>query len=75
MASVQRRKKRDNLNQEERRSLARLKLREDIVIKKADKGSCVTVESREDYVEVARKHLEDVTTYKLLDHDPTLSIF
>ena len=75
LASVRRRKKRDNLNQQERKSLARLKLRKDIVVKKADKGSCVTVESRDDYVEAARKHLEDVTTYKLLDHDPTLSIF
>ena len=59
----------------ERKSLGRLMLRDDIVIKKADKGSCVTVESRSDYVEAARDHLSDESTYQRLDHDPTLTVF
>ena len=72
LSSVRLSKKTDNLTLEEKKSLARLKLRKDIVVKKADKGNCVTVESRDEYVEAARRHLEDATTYKLLDHDPTL---
>ena len=46
LSSVRHGKKTDNLTLEEKKSLARLKLRKDIVVKKADKGNCVTVESR-----------------------------
>ena len=56
LSSVRHGKKTDNLTLEEKKSLARLKLRKDIVVKKADKGNCVTVESRDEYVEAARRH-------------------
>ena len=35
-----------------------------IVIKKADKGSCVVVWNRNDYIAEAEKQLSDVNIYK-----------
>ena len=35
-----------------------------VVIKKADKGSCIVVWHREDYIAATEKQLGDVTVYK-----------
>ena len=45
-----------------------------IVIKKADKGSCIVVQDRRSYVSEGKSHLADTSTYKPLDSDPTASI-
>lgn len=64
-------KTQDNLSKEERSALQSLKNRDDIVIKKADKGSTVVVLDKEDYVAEAHRQLSDERFYKKLDSDPT----
>ena len=46
----------------------------DLVIKKADKGSCIVEQDRSTYVAEGRNHLADTFTYRPLDADPTTSI-
>ena len=62
---------RDNLSSLERSALTRLRRREDIVIKPADKGSAVVVLSREDYIEKAQGLLNNADHYEKLPSDPT----
>ncbi|XP_062610216.1 uncharacterized protein LOC134271997 [Saccostrea cucullata] len=61
----------DNLSKEERSALQSLKSRDDIVIKKADKGSTVVVLDKETYMAEAQRQLSDERFYKKLDSDPT----
>ncbi|XP_061187286.1 uncharacterized protein LOC133195460 [Saccostrea echinata] len=61
----------DNLSKEERSALQSLKNRDDIVIKKADKGSTVVVLDKETYMAEAHRQLSDERFYKKLDSDPT----
>eukprot|EP00105_Crassostrea_gigas_P005310 XP_011418863.1 PREDICTED: uncharacterized protein LOC105322042 [Crassostrea gigas] len=61
----------DNLTKEERSALQRLKNRDDIVIKKADKGSTVAVLDKQAYLAEANRQLTDDRLYKKLDSDPT----
>ena len=61
----------DNLTKEERSALQRLKNRDDIVIKKADKGSTVVVLDKQAYLAEANRQLTDDRFYKKLDSDPT----
>ncbi|XP_062599980.1 uncharacterized protein LOC134261570 [Saccostrea cucullata] len=61
----------DNLSKEERSALQSLKNRDDIVIKKADKGSTVVVLDKEIYMAEAQRQLSDERFYKKLDSDPT----
>jgi hypothetical protein len=65
---------RDNLSKQERNAFDSLKLRDDIVIKKADKGSAVVVMDKAEYIEQANEHLSDTKFYTKLDHDPTSEI-
>ncbi|XP_061171899.1 uncharacterized protein LOC133181402 [Saccostrea echinata] len=61
----------DNLSKEERSALQSLKNRDDIVIKKADKGSTVVVLDKEAYMAEAQRQLSDERFCKKLDSDPT----
>nr|XP_022316718.1 uncharacterized protein LOC111120285 [Crassostrea virginica] len=61
----------DNLNKEERSALQSLKNRDDIVIKKADKGSTVVVLDKDKYIAEAHRQLSDERFYMKLDSDPT----
>ena len=61
----------DNLTKEELTALHSLQRRSDIIIKPVDKGSAVVVMDRDHYFSEAERHLNDLTYYKLLDHDPT----
>ncbi|XP_062596387.1 uncharacterized protein LOC134257802 [Saccostrea cucullata] len=61
----------DNLSKEERSALQSFKNRDDIVIKKADKGSTVVVMDTETYMAEAQRQLSDERFYKKLDSDPT----
>ena len=63
-----------NLSNKEMKTLQDLAKNKDIVIKKADKGSCIVVQDRSAYVSEGRAHLADTSTYKPLDSDPTASI-
>ena len=66
--------KQDNLTRKERIALRELILNPRIVINKADKGSTIIVEDREEYIRNAMAHLNDPSIYKPLHNDisPTL---
>ena len=59
----------NNLTIAERTTLNKLKKRTDIVIKKADKGDTIVVETVERYTEDGMKHLNDPTTYQPIPED------
>ena len=61
----------DNLSTEERQALKSLKTREDIVVKRVDKGSGVCVMERNLYIQEAEKQLQNEKYYKKLNEDPT----
>ncbi|XP_048729663.2 uncharacterized protein LOC125647009 [Ostrea edulis] len=63
----------DNLTRDERSSIQALKTREDIVIKKADKGSTVVVMDKQDYIAEANRQLSNQFFYRKIDFDPTKS--
>lgn len=45
-----------------------------MIIRKADKGSTVTIVSADRYVKDGVQHLSDRKAYRILDHDPTPQI-
>ncbi len=63
-----------NLTREERIALERLGKRDDIDIKKADKGSMIVVEDRQTYARKGFEHVNDIATYQHLDTDTTPGI-
>ena len=62
-----------NLSLEERKALSELKGNNDIVIKKADKGSSIVVMNIEDYVKEAERQLSDEKFYKKVNNDLSAS--
>lgn len=54
----------DNLNMEERVALQTLKNLDDIIIKKADKGSTVVILDKESYIAEANRQVSDERFYK-----------
>ena len=58
-----------NISQEEWRTVRSLADDRSIVIKKADKGSCVVVWDRWDYIKEAEKQLGDSTVYKEINYN------
>ena len=64
----------DNLNPIQRRVLNNLKKRTDIIIKKADKGDTIVVETIENYTKDGLAHLSDPKYYQRLGSDPNQSI-
>lgn len=56
-----------NISTQEVRALRQLKAVKHIVLKPADKGSAVVIQSREQYVHEAMRQLEDNNYYKKLD--------
>ena len=63
-----------NLSQHERTALTRLTRRNDIIMKKADKGSLIVIEDKQTYIEKGLEQVHDPQTYRRLDKDPTQSI-
>jgi hypothetical protein len=61
----------DNLSKAERTALQSLKDRDDIVIKKADKGSTVVVLDKDSYIAEANRQLSNERFYQKLDTDTT----
>ena len=61
-----------NMSKEEWEALRRLADDRSIVIKQADKGSCVVVWCRDDYIKEANKQLEDKTVYKDINIKETI---
>ena len=63
-----------NLFKNETRILQELGKNRDIVIKKADKESCIVVQDGSTYISEGSSHLADATAYKPLDSDLTASL-
>ena len=61
-----------NMSKEEWEALRGLADDRSIVIKQSDKGSCVVVWCRDDYIKEANKQLEDKTVYKDIDFKETI---
>ena len=61
-----------NISKEEWEALRGLADDGSIVIKQADKGSCVVVWCRDDYIKETNKQLEDKTVYKDIDFKETI---
>lgn len=56
-----------NLPKEEQRALRALKCNENIIIKKADKGACVVVQDRENYIKEVERQLTEAEVYTPID--------
>ena len=65
---------RPNLSKNEMKTLQELGKNRDLVIKKADKGSCIVIQDRSTYAAEGKSHLADTSTYMPIDSDPTASI-
>ena len=65
---------RNNLSQRQRIALRKLRKRKDIIIKKADKGSTVVIQDRQEYIETGLQHLSDRDTYNELQEDQTKQV-
>ena len=61
----------DNISKGERKAIPSLSQRDDIVIRRADKGSGVVVMDISAYIAEADKQLSNQRLYRKLDHDPT----
>ena len=68
------RKTRNNLSQRQRIALRKLRKRNDIIIKKADKGSTVIIQDRQEYIDTGLEHLSDKNTYSELEEDQTKQV-
>ena len=60
---------RSNLNHQQRQTLNKLTKREDIVIKKSDKGDTIVVETKENYIKDGLYHLSDTNVYHCIEED------
>ena len=63
-----------NLTAREWKALNTLKKDEEIMILPADKGKCLVVMDRKDYISKMEEKLKDETTYKRIEKDPTEEI-
>ena len=61
-----------HLSKEEWKAVCSLANDHNIVIKKADKGSCVVIWDRSDYIMEAEKQLNDKAVYKDVNFDKDL---
>ncbi len=64
----------DNLRKSERIALKQLQRDDTLVIRDADKGSCLVVEDRHVYVQDGLNHLGDGKVYETLEEDPTRNL-
>ena len=64
----------DNLNPTQRKVLNELKKRKDIIIKKADKGDTIVVETVENYTKDGLTHLSNSKYYQRLESDLNTTI-
>lgn len=64
----------DNLTKAERAALTELRRDDTIIIRNADKGSCLVVEDREQYTADGLAHLSDPEVYEVVTEDPTAAL-
>ena len=63
-----------NLTKEEWTAIKKLKDDKDIIILPADKGKCLVVMNKKEYIQKMETKLSDETTYTKIDNDPTNDI-
>ena len=63
-----------NLTPNEWKAIKNLRDDENIIILPADKGKCLVVMDKEEYVQKMEEKLGDTTTYKRIQNDPTTDI-
>ena len=63
-----------NLTKRERLALKTLRDDENIMVLPADKGKCMVIMERKEYLEKMEEKLKDETTYKRIEKDPTNDI-
>ena len=63
-----------NLTPTQNKALKELSSDQTLIIKKADKGSGIVVEDREQYIKDGLDHLSDENIYEKIDRDPTNSL-
>lgn len=63
-----------NMTREELKTIKQLQQDDRIVIKQADKGSCIVVENKEDYISDGLAHLADTDIYEEIPEDYTTDI-
>ena len=61
----------DSLTRPERQAMSSLRTRNDIIIKRAEKGSATVVMSKEDYMTKVMQYLNNEQHHHKLDEDPT----
>ena len=64
--------RRQNLSKKEKLAIKELAGNREIVIKKADKGSCVVIMNTTDYINEGHRQLSDSKFYKRVDGDLTI---
>ena len=64
LKSKPKRSRNNNLTKAERKGLQELKLNNDIIIRKADKGSAVVIMNTKDYLREDYRRLQDTNFYK-----------
>ena len=65
------RKPTENLTSNERKALKQLHEENNLIIRPADKGRCIVVMDKLDYVNKVKSMLSDAETYEVLREDPT----
>ena len=63
-----------NLTKTQTQALRELREDDSIVIVPADKGKCLVVMDRDDYINKMETKLKDESTYKMIKEDPTIEI-
>ena len=74
LAAIQKRPYLQNLSKAEWRALSTLRKDQSLVIKKADKGSCLVVEDTSQYIADGLSHLADTDIYQPITADPTVKL-
>lgn len=74
LAKVKSNNIRPNTTKQEWTALKALAVDDTIIIRTADKGSCVVVENRAEYIENGEQHLANRDIYCPIDNDPTLEL-
>ena len=71
---IEAKKLKQNLTKAQSKALNTLKKDDSIVILPADKGKCLVVMDREEYVQKMEEKLKDESTYKAIKENPTFEI-
>lgn len=64
---------RSNISPDGKKCLRDLAKDSSIVIKQADKGGCIVVWDRDDYIKEGERQLSDSLFYQRVDSDPTMT--